>query len=297
MPFLTEDIYQNLEPSGEKQAEQCASVHLCDFPASDSSLIDGELSADMEALLRLVSLGLAARNAAKIKVRQPLAEMKIVAASAAERRAVARFFGQISEELNVKKVSLHDPKQGPLLQYDIKPNLKALGPRLGGRLKDVQQALGALDAAVVAEKIQAGGRFEVSVVGETIALAQSDLLINVKAPDGWGGLADGSTQVALDARITDELAREGTAREIVRHIQELRKKSGLEIEDRIQLYLQSDSPAVREAIAAHRDYICGETLAINFTEAPLDGTAHKAVVKLQDQSVTIGLRKAPSAIV
>jgi isoleucyl-tRNA synthetase len=294
MPFMTEEVYQNLEAAGEKQTGQFPSVHLCDFPTPDPSLIDSELSADMGALLRLVSLGLAARNSVRIKVRQPLAEMKIVPASEAERRAIARFAGQISEELNVKNVSLHDPGQGPLLLYQVKPNLKALGPRLGGRVKDAQQALAALDAALVAEKIQAGG-LEVSVGGERLALTQSDLLIHVKAPDGWGGLADGRTQVALDARVTDELAREGTAREIVRHIQELRKKSGLEIEDRIHLCLQSDSPAVREAIAVHQEYICGETLAVQLTDAPLNGSAHKAVIKLQDQPVTIELRKAASA--
>jgi isoleucyl-tRNA synthetase len=289
-------MYQNLVAGEDKHNERSSSVHLCDFPTGDPSLIDAELSADMGALLRLVSLGLAARNSVRIKVRQPLGEMKIVPANEAERRAVARFADQILEELNVKQVSLHDPGLGPLLQYEIKPNLKTLGPKLGQRVKDAQKALLALDAASVAEKVQAGGDFEVNVGGQMILLSQSDLLITVKAPDGWAGLADGRTQVALDARITDELACEGMAREIVRHIQELRKQSGLEIEDRIRLHVETDSAAVRAAIETHETYICGETLALELADQPLDDNARKAVIKVQGQAVTIELlRTAPAA--
>jgi isoleucyl-tRNA synthetase len=293
-PFLTEQMYQNLEAGGEAQP-QSHSVHLCDFPAADRSLIDAELSADMEALLRLVSLGLAARNSVRIKVRQPLSEMKIVPGSEAERRAIARFAEQIADELNVKNVRLHDPAQGPLLEYEIKANLKTLGPRLGPRVKEAQKALAALDAASAAEKVQAGGALELNVGGETVALTQSDLLISVRAPQGWAGVADGRTQVALDARITDELACEGVAREIVRHIQELRKQSGLEIEDRIRLHLGTDSAAVRAAIETHQAYIRGETLALELAKHPLDGDAHQAVIEIQGQAVSIALVRTASA--
>jgi isoleucyl-tRNA synthetase len=293
-PFLTEQMYQNLEAGGEAQP-QSHSVHLCDFPAADRSLIDAELSADMEALLRLVSLGLAARNSVRIKVRQPLSEMKIVPGSEAERRAIARFAEQIADELNVKSVRLHDPAQGPLLEYEIKANLKTLGPRLGPRVKEAQKALAALDATSAAEKVQAGGALELNVGGETVALTQSDLLISVRAPQGWAGVADGRTQVALDARITDELACEGVAREIVRHIQELRKQSGLEIEDRIRLHLGTDSAAVRAAIETHQAYIRGETLALELAKHPLDGDAHQAVIEIQGQAVSIALVRTASA--
>jgi isoleucyl-tRNA synthetase len=288
MPFVSEGMYQNLEGGDKKDA----SVHHTDFPTANESLIDRELSAEMEALLRLVWLGLSIRNSVKIKVRQPLAEIKILPASDPERRAVSRFAEQIAEELNVKQVTLHDLAQGPLLRYEIKPNLKTLGPKHGEKLKEVQRALAALDPASVAEKVQAGENLDVNAGGQALVLSPNDLLINAKATDGWAGLADGRTQVALDARVTEELACEGTAREIVRHIQELRKNSGLEIEDRIRLYIQTDSPAVREALAAHRAYICGETLAVELTNQPLDGTAHKAVIKLQGEEVTIELRRA-----
>ena len=294
-PFLSEEIYQNLEAGDEGQAERSPSVHLCEFPTVDRSMIHAELSADMEALLRLVSLGLAARNSVRIKVRQPLSEMKIVPGGEAERRAIARFADQISEELNVKNVRLHDLESGPLLDYEIKANLKTLGPKLGQRVKEVQKALAALDAGWVAEKVQAGGDLELNIRGETVTLNQSDLLISAKAPPGWAGIADGRTQIALDARITDELACEGIAREIVRHIQELRKQSGLEIEDRINLHVETDSTAVRTAIETHQAYIRGETLALELTKSPLDGDAHRAVIELQGQAVTIELIRTASA--
>ena len=295
MPFLTESMYQNLEGSEAESIAQASSIHHCDFPSADERLIDRDLSTDMEALLRLVSLGLAARNGARMKVRQPLAEIRILPANEAERHAVSRFADQISEELNVKKVSLHDPSVGPLLRYEIKPNLKTLGPRLGERLKDVQKALAARDPASAVEQVQADGNLEVAADGEAVILNQADLLINTKAPDGWAGLADQRTQIAVDVRVTEELAREGIAREIVRHIQELRKTSGLEIEDRIHLYLQTDSSTVRRAIETHESYIRGETLTTELTTQPLDDDAHKSVIKLQGQTLTIELDKAAPA--
>jgi len=296
MPFLAEGMYQNLEAGSEATTGRTSSIHLCDFPRSDESLIDAELSADMEALLRLVSLGLAVRNSVRIKVRQPLAEIKILPANEPERRAIARFADQISEELNLKKVTLHDPAQGPLLQYEIKPSFKTLGPKLGERVKEVQAALAALDSVSVVEKIQTGGSLELACPGGTVLLDKNDILVNVRAPEGWAGLSDHGTQMILDVRVTEELACEGTAREIVRHIQELRKKSGLEMEDRIRLSFQTDSSIVREAIETHKSYISGETLAVELINQPLDGNAQRAVIKLQGQTLTIELIKAIPAL-
>ncbi|TMA07902.1 MAG: isoleucine--tRNA ligase [Deltaproteobacteria bacterium] len=295
-PFLVEGMYQNLERSVDQDTDRPLSVHLCDFPQVDESLIDAELSASMEALLRVVSLGSAVRNSVRIKVRQPLAEMKVQPANDPERRAILRFAEQMCEELNVKNVSLHDPAQGPLLRYEIKPNLKTLGPKLGERLKEVQAALAALDSVSVVEKIQTGGSLELACPGGPVVLDKNDILVNVRAPEGWAGLSDHGTQLILDVRVTEELACEGTAREIVRHIQELRKKSGLEMEDRIRLSFQTDSSTVREAIETHKSYISGETLAVELTKEPLDGNAERAVIKLQGQTLTIELIKAIPAL-
>jgi isoleucyl-tRNA synthetase len=156
--------------------------------------------------------------------------------------------------------------------------------------------LASLDLTAMAAKIQAGESLEIRAGATALVLYQNDLLIQAKADDGWSGLADGRTQIALDIRITEDLACEGTAREMVRHIQELRKNSGLEIEDRIRLSVETESAAVRRAIEAHRDYICGETLAIDIGVEPLNGPAHKVNIKFQGRAVSIELAKvAPAA--
>jgi isoleucyl-tRNA synthetase len=289
MPFLAETMYQNLVVQG---TDPSASVHLEDFPSADESLIDKDLSADMEALLRVVSLGSAARNSVKIKVRQPLAELKVQPADDRDRRAVARFGDQVCEELNVKKVSLHESSQGPLLRFEVKPNMKSLGPKFGPRLKEVQTALAAADAAELAGKAQAGLPFELPCPGGPVQLEPADVVVQLKAPDGWAGVADRGTQVLVDARLSESLKQEGMARDVVRQVQDLRKKAGLEMEDRINLYLGTDSPALRQAIDAHRKYIADETLAVEWAFEPLAKNAPTANVKIDGQALMIQLRKA-----
>jgi isoleucyl-tRNA synthetase len=247
----------------------------------------------MNALLRVVSLGSAARNAVKIKVRQPLAELKVQPAGDADRRAVERFADQIIEELNVKKVLLHDPAKGPLLTLDVKPNPKALGPKFGPRLKEVQAAIAAANPSDLAVKVQSGQPFDLPTLGGPVTLDPSDLWVSMKAPEGWAGVEDRGTQVLIDARLTDALKREGMARDVIRQVQDLRKTGGLEMEDRIELYLGTESEALRQAIDAHRDYIAAETLTVRWASASLDGEAHRADVKIDGQALTIMLHRIP----
>jgi isoleucyl-tRNA synthetase len=289
MPFLAEAMYQNLVVRG---VEGSGSVHLCGFPRAEEGLIDSDLSADMDALLRLVSLGSAARNSVKIKVRQPLAEIKVQPGDQRERRAVERFADQICEELNVKKVKLHDPAQGPLLRLLVKPNMKTLGPKFGARLKEVQTALAAADGAALAREVGAGKAFELPCPGGVVIIAPGDVVVQMQAPEGWAGVADKGTQVMIDTRITEELKLAGMAREIVRHVQSLRKDAGLEMEDRIVLYLGTDSEMLRRAIEEHRQFIAAETLTICWATQPLGEGAHTANVKVEGQALTIQLRKA-----
>jgi isoleucyl-tRNA synthetase len=287
MPFVTDTMYQNLAVS----KTTAPSVHLCDFPEAAESLIDADLSADMEALLRLVSLGSAARNSVKIKVRQPLAELKVQPANERDHRAVERFTDQICEELNIKQVSLHDPEWGALLEPVVKLNMKTVGPKFGPRLKTVQAALAEVDPAAVAAQVQSGEQVELACSDGPATLDPADLVVQLKSPDGWAGVADRGTQVIIDVRITEALAREGMAREVVRYVQDLRKKSGLNMEDRIVLSLQTKSDVLAQAIETHRDYICGETLAVKLTNEPLDGEVHRAEVKGDGQPLLIELHK------
>jgi isoleucyl-tRNA synthetase len=300
IPFMTEKMFQNLsEPEASAK-----SVHLCDYPIADESLIDHELSDEMDALLRLVSLGGAARNAVKIKVRQPLAEIKILPADDAERKAVERFADQIRDELNIKKVTLHNAKKGALLAFDVRLNPKAAGPKFGPKLGAVQAALASLVAAdpvwvsqvleAAQDQLATGGPIKVGLEDGTWAtLDPTDLWITTKVDKGWGGIADRRTQILLDGRITPELELEGLAREIVRHVQNARKDAKLEMDDRIVLRLTTDSPKLKEAIRVHRDYIANETLVVNWATDPLGGLSHTVEVKIEGMALTIELKKQP----
>jgi isoleucyl-tRNA synthetase len=293
VPFLTETMYRNLRTN-----EQPESVHLCDFPAVDEALVDADLSDEMNCLLSLVSLGLSARNSAKIKVRQPLAELKVQAsADSEERAAVTRFGDQLREELNVKVVSLHDPEWGPLLTPQVKPNMKTLGPKFGARLKDVVAALAAADAEDLAAKVRAGETIELPCGGDSIQLEPGDLIVSVTAAEGWSGVVDGETHLALDTRISAELSLEGLARDVVRHVQEQRKEAGLQMEDRIVLYLSTDSEKLRQAIETHLKYIAGETLTVEWSAQPLAGSdVHRAAIKVDGQPLTIELKKVTAKL-
>jgi isoleucyl-tRNA synthetase len=291
MPFVTEVMYRNLTPG----ANSLASVHLCDFPEVDKSLIDEELSHEMEALARLRTLGSAVRNQVKLKVRQPLAEMKVQPANELERRAVERFASQLRDELNIKKVTLHDPTQGPLMTLEAKLNPKGLGSRgLGPRLAEIQKAFVAVEPSAVIEKITSGQPFVLDCPNGEVSLEPSDVPIQARAPEGWAGLADGATQIMEDARITPELAREGMAREVVRHVQDSRKNANLEMEDRIALFLSTDAEGLRQAIDEHRAYICEETLTSQWATQALDVDAYSAQVKVDGKPLTIMLRKVAS---
>jgi len=289
IPFLTEVMYRNL---GDLAAEE--SVHLCDFPQPESALIDEDLSADMQALLRLVSLGSAARNSVKIKVRQPLAELRILPGDERERRAIHRFADQICEELNVKAVNLHDPANGPLLVPEVKPNMKSLGPKFGPQLKDVLAALGAARPDDIAAMARAGRPIDLSVGGEAVQLDAADIAVNMVAPPGWAGIADHATQVMVDTRLTDALVSEGRARDIIRQVQDFRKQCKLEIEDRIDLHLSTPDEALKQTIEEHRDYICAETLA-HWSPQPLSGQGvHETTVKIDGHPLQIQLRRRGS---
>lgn len=276
VPFLAEAMWQNLRTTSDPE-----SVHLCDFPVADPKLLDEELSRDMDSLLTLVTLGGAARNIAKINRRQPLAEFRVQAGDDAIRRAVERFPEQLREELNVKRVTLHTGQ--PMLTTTIRLNKKTAAAKLKDKLKEAEAFLTKADQAALAERLKNG---PVEIAG--VPLDSIDLPAEFHAPEGWAGVAERGTQVAIDTRISDELEKEGLARDIIRQVQEHRKNSGLEMQDRIALYLGTDSENLNAAIAAHRDHIAAETLAVQWSEAPVGEIVE---VKIEGQSLKIALRK------
>jgi isoleucyl-tRNA synthetase len=283
IPFLSEAMYQNL-----RTAKDPESVHLRDYPEPNPALVDERLSEDMDALLELVSLGGAARNVAKVKFRQPIAEVRVQTESDAVRRAVNRFKDQIRQELNVKEVTLHYAGDGvlipDLLTASVKLNKKTAAAKLGAKLRDAERYFATESGAILAEKFQKGA---VEVVG--VVLEPTDVTVDYRATEqGWAGVADMDTQLVIDARITEDLAKEGMARDVIRLVQEHRKNSGLNIEDRIALYLHTDSDKLRAAIEAHRDHIAAETLTVRWATEPVGDVAD---VKVEGQSLRIALRR------
>jgi isoleucyl-tRNA synthetase len=289
MPFLSEVMHRNLS-QGLNEPE---SVHWCEFPKVDEAQIDEELSGDMKALLRLVSLGSAARNTVKIKVRQPLAEMRVQPFDDQDRRAVERFGDQICEELNIKEVLVHDAAKGPMLERAVEGNRKNLGPKYGERLGAILAEL-AKENAERDTALATGKTWTLELPGEPVVLAPMDVNIKYKSPQDWAGVVDRGTQVMIDTRITKELAEKGMAREVIRHVQELRKKTGLEMEDRIVLYLATDDPALKSAIVTHKAYIMSETLTTVWSDQPLPEGCATARVEVDGKPLVIQLSKAIS---
>ena len=294
MPFMTETMYENLAgQSGE------LSVHLSDFPQADEALIDLNLSEEMNSLLRIISLGSAVRNSVKIKVRQPLAKIIVQPANDAEARAVERFADQILDELNIKNVSAQPSNQSGvnLMQFEAKLLAKTMRPKLGATYNEVETALQALPAQLVAEKMRNDEPIELNGSFGTVTLAATDIGAQWKPPAGFAGVADGSTQILVDTQITEALALEGMARETVRHVQELRKKSKLEPEDRIELHLSTDSLTLEQAVQTHKVYISDETLTTNWPMQSMAGNEHKLDVDIDGHSLHIELRRIePSRI-
>jgi isoleucyl-tRNA synthetase len=280
VPFLAETMWRNLRTAADSE-----SVHLCEYPSADVSLVDEQLSRDMGVVLRVVSLSGAIRDRVKVKTRQPVAEMKVQPATDTERRAVERFADLIADQTNVKQLSLHDPVVGPLLTATAKLNMKTAGAKVGAHRKDVEAALQSANAAKLKDQLRGG---PVELAG--VSLDAADVAIEFSATPGWAGAEDRGTQVALDTRITDELKLEGLARDVIRQVQDTRRNAGLDLADKIVLSLAANGDLAR-AIAAHRPAIATATQAVEWSEAPLNGAAHTATVKVEGQELTISLRK------
>ncbi|HWX46234.1 MAG TPA: isoleucine--tRNA ligase [Solirubrobacteraceae bacterium] len=258
-PFVADEIYDNLDGS-------LPSVHLCDFPTggedgTQSALPprDPALEEAMAIARQTVRLGLGARGQAKIKIRQPLAEA-VVVATGREREAIERLAEIVREELNVRAVRFVAGAE-ELGRYEAKANYRRLGPLFGPEMPLVAGAIAALDPALLAAAVRDGREIGISVVGREHTLAPEDVILTMQAPDGYTVEREGSHAVALELAIDEDLRREGRAREIVHAVQSARKNAGLAVENRIELRLAGD-PALLQAAAAHRDYLAGETLAV-----------------------------------
>jgi isoleucyl-tRNA synthetase len=276
-PFIADEIYDNLDGT-------LASVHLCDFPVgSEVGERDDELERAMGLARETVRLGLGARGKAKIKVRQPLGEA-VVVADGREREGIERLAEVVREELNVRGVRFVAAAE-ELGSYEVKANYRSLGPLFGKDMPLAAAAIAALDPVHVAKALRDGEPIGISVGEREHVLSAEDLIVTMRAPEGYSVEREGAHGVALDLTIDGDLLREGRSREIVHAVQNARKTAGLQVEDRIELSLEG-APELIEAADAHRDYIVHETLAIDLE---LGGGSDETQMDYSEQTEIEGL--------
>ena len=257
VPLLTEKFYQKLVREVDASAPE--SVHHCDYPEFDPSLHDEELTREMDAAMRIVSNALSIRESRRLRVRLPLSEMTVVPADEFQAASVDRFRDHILEELNIKDLAV-TTEPGELVRFEIKPDFKRLGPKYGRRMGAVAEALGAQDPTEVAGKVGNGKSVSLQVAGEQVDLLPEEILVEKHAPGHLAVAEDHGLIVALNVDVTPELEREGLSRDIVRHIQQMRKELDLDLTDRIAVTWQTDDGVLQETLKEHAAYICGETL-------------------------------------
>ncbi len=281
-PFIADVMWRNLAVG---RASRPDSVHLADYPQVDESAIDHDLDDAMAAARTIVGLGRAVRTATKTRVRQPLSEAIVhVPGSHA---GVESLLEIVAEELNVHRVVFAESAEG-FGRWHAKPNFKALGPVLGPRVKEVAAALAA-DEGALAGELARGESVAIPTSGGDISLGPGDVDLTQDVREGWGVASEGGITLALDLTITDELRREGVARELIRVVQDARKAAGFDVADRIHLGVQG-GPIVRAAIEAHRSVIAGETLAVDVGEPMPDGSVTET--SIDGEATRISLRRA-----
>ena len=281
IPFMTEDIYQNLVRSIDKTAPE--SIHLCDFPAVNEAWIDKELEENMEDLLEIVVMGRACRNTANIKNRQPIGKMFVKASF-----TLSDFYTDIiKDELNVKEMAFTDDVR-EFTSYSFKPQLRTVGPKYGKHLNAIKTALAELDGNKAMDELKATGELKLDIAGEEIVLLESDLLIDTAQMEGYVSESDNDITVVLDTNLTPELIEEGYVREIISKVQTMRKEAGFEVMDKIKISL-SGNDVIEGIFRAHEADIKSEVLAEDVVYTETAGYVKEW--KINSEKVTLGVEK------
>ena len=281
IPFMTEDIYQNLVRSVDKDAPE--SIHLCDFPTVNEAWIDKDLEADMKELLEIVVLGRACRNTANIKNRQPIGTMYVKA----EKKMSEFYTDIIADELNVKEVKFADDVES-FISYSFKPQLRTVGPKYGKLLGGIRQALTDINGTAAMNELRTNGVLKLDINGNDVELTEEDLLIETAQTEGYVSESDGETSVVLDTNLTPELIEEGFVREIISKIQTMRKEAGFEVMDKIVVYAHGNDK-IQNVMKAHEDEIKSEVLADEMVLGETDGYVKEW--NINKEAVTMGVKK------
>ncbi len=283
VPFMAEEMYQNLVRSVDPTAPE--SVHLCDFPTADESLIDESLNTQMSALLSVVGLGRACRAAANLKVRQPLSTLYVKGTSFDE-----AFSALAEDELNVKKVVFTDDARA-FTTYNLKPQMRTLGPKYGKLLGRIGQHLKEMDGNDVVDAFNRGENVSFTLDGTEVTLSKDDVLTEATQKPGFSAQMEGEVTVVVDCNLTPELIAEGYQREMISKLQNMRKDAGFEVSDRIEVtYEAGDELAA--AIEAGRDFIMQSVLATTFARGAAPEGAVSQEWDLNGKKAVLSVRKA-----
>ncbi len=281
IPFMTEDIYQNLVRSIDKDAKE--SIHLCDFPVVNEKHIDKKLEEDMEDLLEVVVMGRACRNASNIKNRQPIGKMYVKADF-----NLSEFYTDIiADELNVKNVEFTDDVRA-FSSYSFKPQLKTVGPKFGKQLGEIRQALSALDGNAAMDEVNANGSLKLDLPSGEVVLEKDDLLIDIAQTEGYVSQSDNKITVVLDTNLTPELLEEGFVREIISKIQTMRKEAGFEVMDKITIYAKGNDK-VADIMTKNKDGIISEVMATDLVIGSVEG--YEKEWNINGEDVVMGVKK------
>ncbi len=281
IPFMTEDIYRNLVCSIDSSAPE--SVHLCDFPVADASMVDKELERNMDAVLKIVVMGRACRNSANIKNRQPIGAMFVKAPY-----ELPEFFQEIiADELNVKKVAFTEDVSS-FTDYTFKPQLRTVGPKYGKFLKQIQQALSELDGNKAYAELKSKGSITLDSVNAEVVLCEEDLLITMTQQEGYVTEGDNEVTVVLDTNLTPELIEEGFVRELISKIQTMRKEAGFEVMDKITVSYQAEEK-IDTVFRKHGTQIQSEVLAEDIDSTQIKG--HQKEWNINGEHVVLGVEK------
>ena len=265
-------------------------MHLADWPVYQSVRIDEKLNREMALVMKLASLGHAARNKANRKVRQPLAEVAFSVGSADERSVVEQYAELISDELNVKKVRVLDTV-GEAVSYSINPLPKQLGQKYGARFPAIRLAILALDLAQAVPLFLNGQAVNVvNATGESFDILPEEVEVRAQARTGYAVASEGAYLAALVTELTPELIQEGLAREFVRRVQDFRKQTDLEIADRIQLYFTA-TPGLTLAVEAFKDYVKAETLTVELLPGPIPPYLAQTSDTFDGEEVMLGINR------
>ena len=294
MPFLTEEVYQNLVRSVDSAAPE--SIHHTEWPRYNASLIDEDLLTHMELVQRIVGLGRAARSTSKIKVRQPLPEMLVHAKTADELEGLGRLQDHILSELNVKSLRFVGPEE-ELVTYELKPRFNLLGPKYGRQVKAIAAALRQSDAQAGARLVAQGQPIEVDVDGQQIELQPEEVDVQARERADYSVATEEGYLVALHTEISPDLEREGMARELIHHVQNLRREADFNLSDRIVTYIGVADGAeghanVAAMLRTHSEAVAQETLSVRVESSFAPDGAYQEVVDLNGMSVTLGVVRA-----